>query len=232
MKRAFLCLLLWAVTLTLSVAARAQTSGPEHPAIPVVTFNCLWEAATPQEYTISVRSTGTARYLSSNPARVPENRAEDPDYEIEFTISSSNAAKIFALARQAKYFNGDFDYRKHAIANTGSKTLAYADMARNFQTTYNWSENPAVDQLTRIFGGISTTIEHGRKLHFLRRFDKLGLEAELKAMEDMAQSHYLAELQLIAPALEAIANDASVMNIARQRARRLLALSKQEAELK
>jgi iron-sulfur cluster repair protein YtfE (RIC family) len=133
------------------------------------------------------------------------------------------------LAAQAKYFDGDFDYKKHAIANTGRKTLTYADMVRHFQTTYNWSENPAIDQLTRYFQGVSSTIQHGRKLEFLHHYDKLGLEAYLKGMEEEAQSHYLAELTIIAPVLESIAGDSSVMNIARQRARRLLERSRAEA---
>ena len=36
------------------------------------------------------------------------------------------------------------------------------------------------------------------------------------------ENHNLAELQVIAPALQSIADDSSVMNIARQRAKRLL----------
>jgi len=42
-------------------------------------------------------------------------------------------------------------------------------------------------------------------------------------MEDMAQNHNLAELQAIATTLENIMNDSSVLHVARQRARRLLA---------
>lgn len=228
MKRRLPCLL---PLVMLATAARAQSpSQAENPPIPVVTFNCLWEASTPQEYTVTVHSTGTARYLSSNPVRPSEDRAQDPDYEIEFTMSAPNSAKVFTLAAQARYFDGDFDYKKHAVANTGRKTLTYADFTRHFQTTYNWSENPAIDQLTRLLQGVSGAIEHGRKLAFLHRYDKLGLEEQLKAMEDEAQSHYLAELQVIAPVLESVANDSSVLNIARQRARRLLEQARQEAE--
>ena len=76
--------------------------------------------------------------------------------------------------------------------------------------------------------GISTTIEHGRKLQFLHRFDKLGLEDELKGMENAVENHNLAELQIIAPTLKSIADDTTVLNIARQRAKRLLAKAKSE----
>ena len=63
---------------------------------------------------------------------------------------------------------------------------------------------------------------------YLHRFDKLGLEDELKGMEDAAESHNLAELQIIAPTLESIADDTTVLNIARQRAKRLLAKANSE----
>jgi hypothetical protein len=217
--------------LVLTLSCSAQNPDPvENPAIPTVTFNVLWEAATPQLYTITARSTGSAHYVSGNPVRksVDPAQAADPDYTLEFTLSSPGAAKVFTLATQAGYFDGDFDYKKR-VANTGAKTLAYADLKRHFQTTYNWSENAAIDQLTSYFQGVSSTIEHGRKLQFLHRYDKLGLEAHLKGMEDEAQRHYLAELQIIAPTLESIASDSSVLNIARQRARRLLQRAKAEA---
>jgi hypothetical protein len=219
-------------SLKFALSATAQNPDPvENPPIPTVTFNCLWEVATPQLYTITARSTGSAHYVSGNPVRKSDDPAQaaDPDYTLEFTLSSPGAAKVFALATQAKYFDGDFDYKKHGVADTGAKTLTYADLKRHFQTTYNWSENAAIDQLTSYFQGISSTIEHGRKLQFLHRYDKLGLEAHLKGMEDEAQSHYLAELQIIAPVLESIASDSSVMNIARQRARRLLQTARAEA---
>jgi hypothetical protein len=225
-------LLCWTVALVaLSTAVLSQKADHEDtPAVPTVTFHVFWEAYTPQEYTLRVTSLGSARYVSRNPTQAPDaNGVRDEDYVLEFTLSEPNRRRIFALAEQAKFFDGQFDYTKHPIASTGKKTLMYADSTRHFQTTYNWSENTAIDQLTKIFGGISNTIEHGRKVLFLRRYDKLGLEAELKAMEHLAEAQDLAEIQIITPILESIANDSAVLNIARQRARRLLALANQQA---
>lgn len=197
-----------------------------HPRVPTVTFDLVWEQATPQEFTIRTQADGPSSYLSRNPTKpVPEGEEKDPDYSIDFSMSAKDAAKIFKLAQEAKYFNGDFEYRAHRIANTGKKTLTYADESRHFQTVYNHSENKAIQELTSLFQGISSTIEFGRKLQFKHKYDKLGLEAELKAMEDAADNHNLAEIQVVSSILKDIADDSSVMNIARQRARRLLAKS-------
>jgi len=200
-------------------------SEPTHPLEPTIILDRYWEAATPQEYTITVRSSATARYLSRNPTRIEkDSQAADPDYMMDFTMSGGNRDKIFTLAQQTNYFHGDFDY-KHKVADTGKKILTYADPVRYFQTTYNFSENKNIEFITRLFQGISNTIEHGRKLEFMHHYNKLDLDDELKGMEEMAEAGYMAEIQIITPVLQSIANDGSVMHMARQRAQRLLALA-------
>jgi hypothetical protein len=195
---------------------------PSHPAEPNVIFDQYWEAATPQNFTITLRASGAAKYVSRNPTRTPQGEeAADPDYLLEFTMIPANRDRVFTLAKALNYFNGNFDY-KHKVAFTGTKTMIYADPVRYFKTSYNYSVNKDIDELTRLFQGISNTIEHGRKLQFVRRFDKLGLERELKGMEELARNGYLAEIQIIAPTLRSIANDSSVLHIARERAQRLL----------
>jgi hypothetical protein len=214
----------------LAVNAPAQCGNPAgNAAISTVTFDSVWERATPQKYTITASSSGSAKYISSSPSK-PEDKsaAQDENYQAEFTMSAAVQEKIFRLVRDAKYFNGDFDFRSHPVASTGKKTLAFADATRHFQTVFDYSENKSIQELTAIFQGISSTIQHGRKLQYLRRFDKLGLEAELKGMESEVDSHYLAELQIIAPLLKSLAEDSAVLNIARQRAKRLLAKTSHE----
>jgi len=202
----------------------SQNADPEiHPRIPVVTFDLIWDAATPQEFTVTARADGGSSYLSRNPLKtVPAGEEREPNYSLRFTMSPGNQTRIFKLAQQANFFNGNFDYKGHPVANTGKKTLSYADLTRNFQTSYNHSENKAVQQLTELFQGISSTIEFGPRLQFKHKYDKLGLEDELKAMENSESNHDLAELQIVAPTLQSIADDSTVLNIARERARRLL----------
>jgi hypothetical protein len=224
MKRAGLILFLLVSTAALAVWGQ---DAQQNPALPTITFDRIWEAYNPQNVTITVQATGPARYVSRNPFTTLEAGA-DPDYTLDFTLSSRNQEKLFHDAREANYFNGDFSYKKHVVASTGKKTLTYSDPVRHFSTTYDYSDNKAIEEITNLFSGISNTIEHGRKLIYLRRFDKLGLEDELKGMEDAAESHNLAELQIIAPTLKNIADDTTVLNIARQRAKRLLAKAKSE----
>lgn len=217
------------LTCRLCPAQVQQPSSPKDAdaaVTPTVAFELFWEQATPQRYAIAVDVAGNARYESHTPERPAEGRSSTPaeadDFETQFTLSRDTRDQILRLARELDYFNGDWDFKKHVVANTGKKTLTWSDAGRKFHTTYNFSENKQLQQLTAIFEGISLTLEHGRKLQFLHRFDKLGLESELNGMEEMFKRHDLYELQLIAPTLRKIANDTAVLHLARQRAGRLL----------
>jgi hypothetical protein len=100
--------------------------------------------------------------------------------------------------------------------------LKYSEGARKTEATYNYSPNPAVQQLTAIFQNISATLEFGRRLEFYHHHQKLALEDELKRMEEMSKSKSLDEIQAVAPILQKIVADHSVLNVTRARAQRLL----------
>ncbi|HTC93871.1 MAG TPA: hypothetical protein VK699_10500 [Terriglobales bacterium] len=201
----------------------AQTSEPENkiPAkdlIATITYTVDWHGAQPSHYSIKLDSAGHATYES-----LPSATTDASDkYESQFVMSADLRDRIFALAQKANYFDGKFDYTKRKIASTGQKTLEYTDGSRHFQTAYNWSENPSIQELTDIFYGISNTMESGSKLEYLKRFDKLGLPEELLNMLRMRSEGHLLEIQSIAPVLRQIAQDSSQMNLARQRAQQLM----------
>jgi len=210
-------------------ALLAQNSEPtpaqspmQNPAIPTITYERLWDAYTPQDVNITVEQTGRAKYVSTNPLKTPDERQTNPDYTLEFTMSERTRQKLFRDAKEANYFHGDFSYKKHPVASTGKKTLTYADQGRHYETIFDYSDNKAITEINDIFQGISYTLEHGRKLQVLHRYDRLGLEDELKGMEETADTENLQELQVIAPTLKSIADDTAVLNIARDRAKRLL----------
>jgi len=220
------CACLMFLAMPALLAQNAETNPiqnpAENPTIPTITYERLWDAYTPQDVNITVEQTGRARYVSTNPLKTPDERQTNPDYTLEFTMSERTRQKLFRDAKEANYFHGDFSYKKHPVASTGKKTLTYADQGRHYETTFDYSDNKAISEINDIFQGISYTLEHGRKLQFLHRYDRLGLEDELKGMEETADTENLQELQVIAPTLKSIADDTAVLNIARDRANRLL----------
>src|SRR6266702_2954153 len=112
---------------------------------------------------------------------------------------------------------------KNNVAFTGTKTLRYEDPALPPSSiSYNYSSSPELARLTTFLEGVSETIQLSQSLQFQLRFDKLALDSSLRRAEELVSSRQLYELQILTPILTRIANDPTIMNIARQRARRIL----------
>jgi hypothetical protein len=185
-----------------------------------VTFTLDFPGSDPEHYSISVRFDGGARYECS--AKISTESDDRETYQTEFIFSDATRARIFDLAAQAHYFSGKIDSGNHKLANTGVKKLAYKDGQRESTATYNFSPQPAVQQLTTLFQSVSATLEFGRHLAYYHRYQKLALDEELKRTEDQARRGDLVELQAIKPVLQEIYADSSVMNVVRARAQRII----------
>ena len=231
MFQKLVCLVVVTIALCCCLPAQDNTSSVKEVVGASWTINFTLDRPVlePHHYLVSVDSLGHGSY-SIAAEKTDDSAASDvhpdasaaPPEIVKFKWDAATARHIFELARQANYFHGDFDYRKHPVADTDRKTLAYNDSTHAGQTSYNWSENPTITELTKIFTGVAATLDFGPRLQYLLAHDKLGLDQELGKMEEVASYGELAELQVVAPLLQQIASDAGVMNIARERARRLL----------
>jgi hypothetical protein len=200
-----------------SAAGQAPFSGQ---ASSVVTFTLDFPGSEPEHYAIRVPFAGAAHYESSG--RLTADSDVTDSFDFDFTISTETRSKIFALAAKAEYFQKDLDAHRKNTAFTGKKTLRYTDASRTSEATYNYSSNPAVQELTSLLQSLSATLEFGHRLDYDHRYQKLALDEELKGMEEMAQRNMLTEVTAIRPILEQIVADQSVINVARARAQRLL----------
>jgi hypothetical protein len=209
------------VVLLLVLPASAQPLAAPAAAQPTVTFSFDWSQGIPwRKYSITVRAGGNTHFQGT-PA--PDADGGDTDlFQQDFVMSEANRSKIFDLAKKLNYFQGDFDSHLKRIAQTGSKTLEYTSATIHGSTHYNWSRNADVQELTRLFLAIAHTLDCGRKLAFDHRFDKLGIDAQLKDLQQLQADHYAEELNAIAPILRKIADDPDMMNISREAAQRLL----------
>jgi len=185
-----------------------------------ITFSLDFPNSSPEHYSIAVQSDGHAHYESSGKISA-ESDVRD-DYQTDFTLSGATRARIFELAVQAHYFSGKVDSGNKKLAFTGAKKLVYKDGQRNSSADYNYSQQPAVQQLTTLFQSVAATTEFGRRLTYFHRYQKLALDDELKRMEDQAKRGDLAEVQAVSPVLKEIYEDTSVINVVRARAQRIM----------
>jgi len=195
--------------------AFAQTA-----AIPAVSFSLNFPGSEPDRYAVTVPTSGDATYYSDG--KLMEGGEAD-DFKLNFTISPETRARIFDLARKAHYFATPVESKKKNMAFTGNKVLIYNDGQKENRATYNYSQVTPVQELTELFESMSGTLEFGRRLEYYHRYQKLALDEELKRMEDLANHDQLHELSAVAPILQQIALDNTVINPVRARAQRMLA---------
>jgi hypothetical protein len=200
-----------------SLAACAESGGA------TITFSLDFPNSDPEHYSISVDSDGHAHYECS--ARISADSDDRENYQSDFTFSNATRARIFDLAAQAHYFSGRVDSGNRKLAFTGTKKLVYNDGQHSNSAEYNFSTVAPVQQLTALLQSVAATLDFGRRIAYAHRYQKLALDDEMKKMEDSAHRGELAELQAVKPILQQVYDDSSVLNVARARAMRLMAMS-------
>jgi hypothetical protein len=156
------------------------------------------------------------RGVATGPATQP--------FERSFAISVATADNIFALTQQLDHFNVNCAAKAKDVADIGTKTLRYAGPDAAGFCTFLYSDNKAVTELTEMLHGITETMDAGRELERLHRYDRLGLDDAMATLTKEAADGRALEMGTIAPTLRAIAGDSEVMRRVRTRAAELLSL--------
>jgi hypothetical protein len=207
--------------------ARGQAGVPETSATHAkVTFAFERMGLPVPKYRLSIQDDGATVYEGEELPQVSGSSASLPSHPFKSVvgISPATAARVFALGQKLKRFNVTCASKAKNIADTGTKTLSYVAADGTGSCTYNYTENKDVEALTDIYQGIAETMDRGRELDHLHRYDRLGLDAAIAFLaQEVTEGHAL-ELGTIAVSLHSIAGDAEVMERVRTRATKLLAL--------
>lgn len=207
----------------------AQTASPaEAPATsqPEVSFQFERPGLPVPKFTVVVHEDGTGTYRGEEaPVSGGPGSAASPGRSINrpMKFSPATAELIFKTARALDYFNIACASKAKNIADTGKKTLSYNGPDGHGSCQYNYSENKSVSQLTETFQAIAFTMDEGRKLEFLHRYDRLGLYSEMDTLIHEIDEKRALEVGNIAPALTSIVADEALIQRVREKAARLLA---------
>jgi hypothetical protein len=177
-------------------------------------------------FTLRIREDGTGSYQADQveiPATATAMRGQAAQHiDRPIQLSRPTVAKIFKEAKALNHFNIECASKAKNIADTGKKTLTYTGADGSGSCTYNYSESKNVDTLTTIFLGIAFTLDEGRRLEFLHRYDRLGLDAEMISLTQEADAGRALEFGTISPTLAAIADDTAIIQRVRLRATKML----------
>jgi hypothetical protein len=213
-----------------SASAFAQTAEPPAAASAKsqaeVSFQFDRTGLPVPRYTLRLREDGTGTYqadqseIAATANSMRGQAAQHIDRPIN--LSSGTVTKIFKAARTTNHFNIECASKAKNIADTGKKTLSYTGADGSGSCVYNYSENKTVDTLTNTFLAIAYTMDEGRRLEFLHRYDRLGLDAEMISFSQELEAGRALELGTISPTLAAIADDTAVIQRVRLRAQKML----------
>lgn len=231
MRRAFAIVLpMLAVVWTRASGQDARPAGAlVSETQPRVVFAFERQGLAVPKYRFTVHSDGSAVYEGEEaPPAVghdPAGMGPAQPFRSQVNISPATADRIFALGQKLDRFNITCASKAKNIADTGIKTLSYTAPDGSGSCTYNFSENKDVESLTAIFQGMAETMDEGRQLDHLHRFDRLGLDAAITFLAQEVSAGHALEMGTIAESLRSIADDEDVIQRVRARARTLLALA-------
>lgn len=208
-----LAMLLLAGTALFAQSCAMQSEAK--PTAPTIRFDFSFPESKPPEYHIAIAQDGGATFDE------PANDEQDA-YHSDFQVAADKAKWLFDSAHALNDFSGDYDFRKHKVANTGEKRFTLLEGEKQSSTTFVYTENQQLQQLTSWMQGVAATQEFARRAKLHRKFDKLALDADVKQFVGDVQSNRVAELQAIRPLLEQLAEDPAVLNTARVRLKQLL----------
>jgi hypothetical protein len=179
-------------------------------ATPKITYTRQFPGSEPPYFSISVDRAGAMQYRES----------PSDDHPLSAQLPQTETDAIFALAERLQYFKTALESGLK-VANTGKKTLRYEDGGVASEATFNYSLDPAAQELVSRFENIGSTERAYLDLDRTVHFDHLGVNDSLAVIEQLWLDKQLAAPMQFVPLLDRIASHESYMHLVRDRASRL-----------
>lgn len=178
----------------------------------------------PGHWTLEVHPDGSAHFRSQrgSAARVEGQGIEPPDVDRDFQLSAKFTERLFQVARRKKLFRVDCESHMK-VAFQGTKMLAYSGPEGQGSCQFNYSRDPEIQSLGDDLISVANTMIEGARLQTLLLHDRLGLDRETEILAESAADGRAQQIGSIRDILERLAEDDSVLERVRRRARALLA---------
>jgi hypothetical protein len=176
-----------------------------------VTFRKVFKASYPEYAQIKVNEDGTGTW---DIRQLDETANPHP-----LQLGQGLTRKIFELANALHDFQGiDIDVHRR-IANLGQKTFRYDKDGQSHEITFNYTLNNSANQLEALFEGLERQELDFSDLERTMQYDHLGVEDVVLRVQRDFNNKLLPDPEALLPALDQIAADQDLVDIARQRAR-------------
>lgn len=180
---------------------------------------------TPSHWVLTLNPDGTGHFWSekeNGPRTAVEGQPPPQAVDRDIKVSAEFAQHVFESARQHKLFSMECESHMK-VAFQGWKKLSYRGPEGQGSCGFNYSKDQQLQALGESLVAVAETILEGSRLEWLLRYDRLGLDREMDYVMDGSADGRLQELGTIRGTLERLAEDESVLERVRKRARMLLA---------
>ena len=199
--------------LALFLCAPVLFAQPPAATEATVTFRKVFKSSYPEFVEIKVAEDGACtadiRQLSDDPSPQP------------FQLNRAVVQRIFELAGDLNDFNGETLEIHRRVADLGEKTFIYQNGAQVYQTSFNYSTNPSATQILDLFENLTREEIDISDLQRTMRYDKLGIYDVIQRVQQDYDQKAIPDPAELLPALDRLAADNTLLDVARDRARTL-----------
>jgi hypothetical protein len=214
-------LALAALAPVLGLAARGQAPPAADPVIQVDFSN---PGLSPSQWTMTLHAGGSGHFRSQM-GKAPGDEQQElgiPAVDRDIQVSAGFAQSVFDAAQHHNWFNEPCESHLK-VAFQGWKMLSYTGPHGSGSCTFNYSRDKEIQTLGDSLEAVAETILEGARLELLLQHDRLGLDAEMEFLTEAVGDGRAQQVCAIQAILDRLAEDDSVLERVRKRARALLA---------
>jgi len=215
----------WLILAALAFAAHGQVRWDSNQNVqPVFQVDFSDPGLSPSQWTLTLHPDGSGHFRSQmgKPPDAASPQIEAPGIDRDIQVGARFATGIFSAAERHNWFNEECESHLK-VAFQGWKTLTYTGPQGQGSCTFNYSKSKEIQGLGESLEAVAQSILEGARLELLLQHDRLGLDAEMDFIAEAADDGRVQQLCVIRDILERLAQDDSVLERVRKRARMLLA---------
>ncbi|MGA7256465.1 MAG: hypothetical protein WBX09_07455, partial [Terracidiphilus sp.] len=175
----------------------------------------------PAHWTLEIHPDGSGHFRSQRGNAAPTDVIEAPDIDRDIKVSAQFAQHVFQIAEKKRLFHAGCESHMN-VAFEGAKKFVYQGPAGEGSCEFNYSKDADIQRLADSLMSVANTVIEGARLQTLLLHDRLGLDHETEVLVESANDGRAQQIGSIRDILEQLADDPTVLDRVKRRARLLL----------
>ena len=164
---------------------------------------------------IEVATDGAARYVL--------RLGDGEPVAVDFQLKPHTLRRLLEMFVQADFLNRDKNFASsRRVADTGTRTIRLASGPQTREVVFRHTDDKTFRKIVTFFDHLSAQERFLLDMKLTLKHDRLGIPRKLDQLQGFLERKTIVDPQRFSPLLKRISQDTSLMNLARQTARRLL----------